>query len=447
MTLEIVITLIGIFVLLVLSAFFNGSETALTAASRARMHALEQDGDKRARTVNRIMSAPEKMLGAVLLGNTLVDVLASALAAALGTALVGDVGVIYATIIMTTLIVIFSAVLPKTYALTSPDRAALVLAPVMRVTIKLLTPFTAALQVVVRALLSLTPSKKDDAANILAAHEETRGTIELQQKEGAVARGDAEMLGGVLDLAHLSVADIMVHRTKMETLDIDSPPAVIIDTVVKGQYTRIPLWKDEQENIVGILHTKDLLAALTKQGNDASKLDILALAQEPWFVPDATSVKDQLNAFLKRKSQMALVVDEYGEVQGLITLEDILEEIVGQITDEHDVQDSSIRQQADGSVNVDGATPVRDLNRHMGWDLPDEEATTIAGLVIHEAQTIPEPGQTFTFYGYRFEILRRNRNKLTALRIKPLATATTPVAKRSPARPAAKPDPEGMDGG
>ncbi|MEQ1673333.1 MAG: transporter associated domain-containing protein, partial [Hyphomicrobium sp.] len=214
----------------------------------------------------------------------------------------------------------------------------------------------------------------------------------------------------------------------------------------KGQYTRIPLWKDEPENIIGVLHTKDLLAALSKSSQQASKIDVSALAQPPWFVPDATSVKDQLNAFLKRKTQMALVVDEYGEVQGLITLEDILEEIVGQITDEHDTHDTSIRQQADGSVNVDGATPVRDLNRHMGWDLPDEEATTIAGLVIHEAQSIPEPGQTFTFYGYRFEILRRNRNKLTALRIKPLST-TAVVAGARPQKSRPATDSEGMDGG
>ena len=190
---------------------------------------------------------------------------------------------------------------------------------------------------------------------------------------------------------------------------------------MRSQYTRVPIWKDEPENIVGVLHTKDLLLALSRAGWDPDKLDIMSFADEPWFVPDTTSLKDQLNQFLKRKAQMALVVDEYGEVQGLITLEDILEEIVGQIADEHDTQDSHIRVQADGTVNVDGTVAIRDLNRQMDWDLPDEEATTIAGLVIHEAQTIPEPGQVFTFYGYRFEILRKTRNKITAIRIKPSA--------------------------
>jgi Mg2+/Co2+ transporter CorB len=448
MSLEIGFILAAIFILLLLSAFFNGSETALTAASRARMHALDQEGNKKARLVNRLMSQPEKMLGAVLLGNTLVDVLASALAAYLATAMIGDVGVVYATVIMTTLIVIFSAVLPKTYALASPDKAALIVAPVMRAIIWLLTPATVVLQYIVRGILKLTPSTKDDAANILAAHEEIRGTIELQHMEGAVARGDADMLGGVLDLGDLKVEDIMVHRTKMETISIDATPAQVIDAVLKSQYTRVPLWKDEPENIVGILHSKDLLSSLSANGFDHGKLDIKGLAQTPWFVPDATSVKAQLNQFLKRKSQLALVVDEYGEVQGLITLEDILEEIVGQISDEHDTQDTAIRLQADGSVNVDGSVAVRDLNRHMDWNLPDEEATTIAGLVIHEAQTIPEPGQAFTFYGYRFEILRKNRNKLAALRIKPVTAkpgTSSGAATRFGSAASAQNDP--MDGG
>jgi Mg2+/Co2+ transporter CorB len=272
----------------------------------------------------------------------------------------------------------------------------------------------------VRWILSFTPTTEDDAANILAAHEEIRGAIDLQTKEGAVARHDANMLGGVLDLGDLQVADIMIHRTKMETFNADDPPQAIIDEVLHSQYTRVPIWKNQQENIVGILNTKDLLGALAGSGWDVAKLDIMSIAATPWFVPDTTSLKDQLSEFLKRKAQMALVVDEYGEVQGLITLEDILEEIVGQITDEHDSGETHIRPQADGTVNVDGIVPIRDLNRHMDWDLPEDEATTIAGLVVHEAQLIPDPGQVFTFYGYRIEILRRSRNKIAAVRIKRL---------------------------
>jgi Mg2+/Co2+ transporter CorB len=420
MTLDIGLILAAIAASLALSAFFNMSETALTAASRARMHALAQEGNAKARLVNRLLRQPEQLIGAVLLGNTLVDILAASLASGLAVILVGPAGVAYATGVMTILIVIFAAVLPKTYAMAFADRVALFVAPIMRVMILILNPLTRAIQVIVRAILKLTPSRRDDAANILAAHAEIRGTIELQTIGGAVAKGDAAMLGGVLDLRDLQVLDIMVHRTKMQTINADDPPAKVVDEVVRSRYTRVPLWKDEPENIIGTLHTKDLLVALSRTGWDVASLDVASVASEPWFVPDTTSVADQLNEFLARKAQLALVVDEYGEVQGLITLEDILEEIVGQIADEHDIHESSIRQQADGSVNVDGTLAVRDLNRHMDWDLPDEEATTIAGLVIHEAQTIPEPGQVFTFYGYRFEILRKSRNKINAIRVKPI---------------------------
>lgn len=419
----IVISFLAILLLIVLSAFFNVSETSLTAASRARMHALEEDGNVAAALVNKVLSRPEKMIGTVLLGNTLVDVLAAALASHIAVDLYGEVGVAYATGIITILIVIFAAVLPKTYALAYSDRVALIVAPIMQGLIYVLTPFTRAVEFIVRNILILTPGKADDEANILAAHEEIRGTIDLQAREGTVAKGDAEMLGGILDLGDLQVADIMVHRTKMETLDIDEPPAKIIDQIMRSQYTRMPLWKDEPENIVGVLHSKDLLQALSRNDWQPDKLDIAKSATEPWFVPDTTTLRDQLNQFLKKKIQMALVVDEYGEVQGLITLEDILEEIVGQITDEHDNPDSHIRLQSDGTVNVDGTVAIRDINRHLDWDLPDDEATTIAGLVIHEAQTIPEPGQVFTFHGYRFEILRKSRNRIMALRIKPIATS------------------------
>ncbi len=435
MPIAIAAIIVAIVVLIALSAFFNLGETALTAASRARMHALEQDGNARAAVVNRVLRSPEKMIGTILIGNTLVDVLASALASGLAIVLVGEVGVVYATVVVTFLIVVFAAVLPKTYALAYSDRVALLVAPLMRVVIVVLNPITVAIEFIVRQLLKLTPGKADDEANILAAHEEIRGTIELQKKEGAVARLDADMLGGVLDLRDLQVSDIMVHRTKMETIDADESPQKIVDDLLRTQYTRVPIWKDEPENIVGVLHTKDLFSALGRSGWDVSKLDIMSFAVEPWFVPDTTPLKGQLNQFLKRKAQMALVVDEYGEVQGLITLEDILEEIVGQIADEHDTHEAAIRPQPDGTVNVDGTVAIRDLNRQMNWNLPDEEATTIAGLVIHEAQTIPEPGQVFTFYGYRFEILRKTRNKIAALRISPAAGAASRVKQASSAQP------------
>jgi Mg2+/Co2+ transporter CorB len=420
---EMLMYLLTVLCLLILSAFFSGSETALTAVSRARMLALEQEGRSDARRVNALLAHPERVIGTVLLGNNLVNILASALTTSLLIGVFGDAGVFYATVAMTILVVVFSEVLPKTLALAYADRIALSVAPVMSGIIILLSPFTSAIALVVRLILKLIPGKSDDAANILAAHEELRGTIELSHRGGAVAKGDVHMLGGVLDLGELQVGDIMVHRTKMETVDAASPPAVIVEEVIRSQFTRVPVWRDHPENIVGVLHTKDMLAALAAAGWDVSRLDIMSFVTPPWFVPEQTSLKAQLNAFLKRKSHFALVVDEYGAVRGLLSLEDILEEIVGQIADEHDTGDVMIRPQSDGSVLVEGGVPVRDLNRQMEWDIPGEEATTVAGVVIHEAQTIPETGQTFNFHGYRFEVLRKSRNRITAMSVRPLSQA------------------------
>ncbi len=420
MSLEIVLAVVAIVFLLLLSGFFNGSETALTAASRARMHALEQEGNSRAKAVNVLLRNPEKLIGSILIGNTVVDVLAASLATSLGVTLFGPAGIVYATTIVSLLIIVFSAVLPKTYAMAAADKAALALAPILRVVIWLLAPITIAIEFVVRQFLRLTASKADDAANILAHHEEIRGTIELGTQGGAFQRIDADMLGGVLDLREMQVLDVMVHRTKMDTVNADEPPRQIIDHVLAGQYSRLPVWRGQPENIVGVLHSKDLLAALARADWDPGQIDVTAILTAPWFVPDTSSLKEQLANFLSRKTQMALVVDEYGEVQGLVTLEDILEEIVGQISDEHDTHETQVRAQADGSVNVEGTMAIRDLNRAMNWELPDQEATTVAGLVMHEAQMIPEVGQVFTFYGYRFEIVRKQRNRVTGVRVRRL---------------------------
>jgi Mg2+/Co2+ transporter CorB len=267
---------------------------------------------------------------------------------------------------------------------------------------------------------------------VLAAREELRGAVDLMHLEGGVIKEDRDMFGGLLDLRELEVSDVMVHRTKMQMLNADDAPAKLVSEVLASPYTRLPLWRGKPENIIGVLHTKDLLRALEAQKGDVERLDIAGLVAPPWFVPDTTSLADQLKAFLKRKTHFALVVDEYGEVMGLVTLEDILEEIVGDIADEHDIVITGVRPQPDGSVNVDGSVPVRDLNRAMDWRLPDDAATTIAGLVIHAARTIPEPGQAFTFYGFKFEVLRKQRNRITALRITP----PRPVRRAPPARAA-----------
>jgi Mg2+/Co2+ transporter CorB len=225
------------------------------------------------------------------------------------------------------------------------------------------------------------------------------------------------MLGGLLDLSELEVSDVMVHRTEMVMINADLPPEELVREVLATEYTRIPLWREKPENIIGVLHAKDLLRAIRASDGDTSRIDVSTIALPPWFVPEMRPVSEQLKAFRRRKTHFALVVDEYGEVEGMVTLEDILEEIVGDISDEHDVVVAGVRAQPDGSVVVDGSVPIRDLNRAMDWHLPDEEATTVAGLVIHEARSIPDRGQSFTFHGFRFRVLRRERNRITALRI------------------------------
>jgi Mg2+/Co2+ transporter CorB len=410
-----------VFVCLLLSAFFAASETALTASSRASMHRLAKHGNRSAVLVNRLRNARERLIGALLFGNNAVNIAASSIATGIMLDWWGDVGVIYATVIMTGVVVVFAEVLPKTAAFNAPDRIALLVARPIDWTVRIFAPVLVAVEVLVRWLLRLVGMKVGEDQSMMSPHDELRGTVDLLHHEGSVEKHDRDMFGGLLDLRDLVVSDVMIHRTEMITVCADDTAEEIINEVLQSPVTRVPLWSGKPENIIGILHAKDLLRAIKGANDDLSNLDVQAIARPPWFVPDIRPLSEQLKAFRRRKTPFALVVDEYGEVMGLVTLEDILEEIVGDITDEHDVAVPGVRPQPDGSVNVDGGVPIRDLNRVMEWNLPDEEATTIAGLVIHEARSIPEPGQTFTFHGFRFRILRRDRNRIASLRITPLA--------------------------
>ncbi|MBB3772270.1 Mg2+/Co2+ transporter CorB [Angulomicrobium tetraedrale] len=414
----------AVVVCLLLSFFFSGSETALTASSKARMHALEKNGDTRAALVNSMMARRERLIGGILLGNNLANIAASSLTTGLLLAWFGSAGIAYATIGMTIVVVIFSEVLPKTIAINHPDQVSLRVVRPLRVLVSLFGPLTLAIEALVRSMLKGLGVPLGKTQSVLSAAEELRGAVDLLHREGSVVKDERDMLGGLLDLSELAVSDIMVHRTKMASLDADDPPETIVSEVLASPHTRLPLWRERPDNIIGVLHAKDLLRELRAIGNDTSNLDVEAIARPPWFVPDVTSLTDQLKAFRRRKQHFALVVDEYGEVMGLVTLEDILEEIVGDITDEHDKAFTGARRQPDGSVSVEGSVAIRDLNRAMGWDLPDEEATTIAGLVIHEARIIPEPGQAFLFHGFRFQVMRKQRNRITLLRVVPLRRTT-----------------------
>ena len=406
--------------LIFLSAFFSGSETALTTASRARLHELEKRGNKRARIVLDLKEQPERLIGGILLGNNLANILASALATTVFLHLFGESGVVWATLVMTALVLVFGEVLPKTYALVHPERFSLAVSSVISLIVRIFGPVVIGVELIVRNVLSLAGVDLANTGNILSAQEEIRGAINMHHMEGAVVKHDRDMIGGVLDLSELELSDLMVHRTKMFSIDVDMQNDEIISELLKSGFSRAPVWQDNADNIIGVLHAKDVLAALQSHNGDASKLDVKLICSDAWFVPDTTTVNSQLSAFLRRKAHFALVVDEYGEVMGLVTLEDILEEIVGDIADEHDVINADISREASGSMVVSGSLQIRDLNRANDWELPDDEANTIAGLVIHEAQMIPEKGQAFTFHGFRFEVAGKKRNQITRLRITPL---------------------------
>jgi Mg2+/Co2+ transporter CorB len=418
MTLTIVA--IVIFVLLSISAVFSAAETALTGASRARMHQLEKEGDRAAGRVGKLIDNQERMIGSVLLGNNLINILSSALVTEVLTkSIPGAWGVAISTGLMTVLVLVYAEVLPKTLAIGRPDDTSRLLSAPTLFVVRIFGPVIAVIQSVIRGSLRLVGFEVSPEADASAAQEEIRGAVEYHHSEGLVEGSDRRMIGGVLDLADMDVSEVMVHRRNITMLDANLPARELIDVALNAAHSRLPVYQGEQDNIIGVMHARDLARAVSAVRGDTDQLDIRSIAREPWFIPDTTNLRDQLNAFLKRKTHFALIVDEYGALQGLVTLEDILEEIVGEIEDEHDATIEGVRVQPDGTVNVDGVVTIRDLNRAMDWDLPDEDAVTVAGLVIHEAQTIPEPGQTFIFHRHRFQILRRQRNQITALRVSP----------------------------
>jgi len=417
MDINLALTFGAILGLLVFSAFFSGSETALTAASRPRLHNLAQGGNHRAMVVNHLWHEREHLIGALLLGNNLVNILASALATSALITVFGDTGVVYATLGMTALVLIFAEVLPKTYALQHADRTALAVAPVMNVIVTVLKPFSLVIQLVVRAALRLFGVEVRHALSAEASEEQLRGAIDLHQGEGEEERHEREMLRSILDLGDVWVEEIMIHRKDVVAVDIDQPPSKIVEEVLASPFTRMPLWEDDPDNVVGVLHAKALLRAVQAAGNDLDQLDVRAIASAPWFIPDTTDLLSQLQAFRSRHEHFAIVVDEYGEMLGIVTLEDILEEIVGDISDEHDEDIEGVQALPDGTMIVDGKVTLRDLNRRFEWRLPDEEASTIAGLILHETRCIPDVGQVFTFHGFKFEILGRKRNQITSIRI------------------------------
>ena len=423
----LLISFAAIVVLMTAGAFFAGSETALTAVSHGKMHQLAKDGSRAAAAVNKLIHNRQRMIGALLLGNTFVNILASSLA----TSLLADRGwghraVAVVTVLMTLLILVFSEVLPKTLAIARTERFALTVASAVRGVVAVLGPIVGTVQIIVWRLLRLFGVRTEDVETIEQAHDEIRGTVFLRHQEGTVERESRDMISGVLDLRELTAGDVMIHRKNMMTVSIDQNAEQIVRALMATHHARVPVWREQPENIVGVLNTKDMVRAVLANRGMLKELDIAALITPPWFVPETMALEEMLDAFRERRSHFALVVDEYGVILGLVTREDILDEVFGRIPDDiGDITEAGIRPQPDGSFTIDGMTTIRDINRALDWNLPDDTATTLAGLVIHEAHTIPDVGQRFAFYGFKFEILRRQRNQITALRVVPPEKAAT----------------------
>ncbi|MBY6065446.1 HlyC/CorC family transporter [Leisingera aquaemixtae] len=421
----------AIVLLLVFSGFFSGSETALTAASRGKLRAQADKGSRGAQRALVITEDNERLIGSVLLGNNVVNILAASLATALFTRIFGEGGVAMATLVMTLLVLVFAEVLPKTYAISNAEKAASAVSAPISILVMILSPIVGAVRLFVRGVLRIFGVQIDPDSHIMAVREEIAGALQLGHSEGVVEKEDRDRILGALDLSDRFVEEIMLHRSNIEMIDADAEPETILEQCLHSQHTRLPVFRGEQENIIGVVHAKDLFRAMYEQaggagaGADTGRLqsfDIAEVAKAPYFVPETTTLDEQMRQFLRMRSHFALVVDEYGALQGLITLEDILEEIVGEITDEFDPAEETVaKKTADGSYLVEGATTIRDLNRAIEWNLPDDEANTVAGLVIHEAQMIPVKGQVFSFHGFRFEVTAREGNRVTELKIRPLS--------------------------
>lgn len=417
MGIGILLSIVAIVVLLLMSAFFSGSETALTAASRVRMVSLENDGDERASLVNKIRDKKDRMIGALLLGNNLVNILASALATSVLIKIFGEAGVVYATLVMTMLVLIFAEVLPKTYALHHAEPMAMRIAPVIRFVIVIFAPITETVTWIVRRVLKLfgIDISKVGAGSHL---ELLRGVIEMHQGPEQETQEQRAMLRSILDLADVDVEDIMIHRKNVTMVDGDSPMSDIVETVLNSPYTRIPVWRGNQDEIVGIIHAKLLLRELRDKKGDAESVELDNIMMDPRFAPEITNLYDQLQVFRQKQEHFAVVIDEYGVFMGIVTIEDILEEIVGEIDDEHDLAVPGVKKSPNGYM-VDGTVTIRDLNREFEWRLPDEEYSTLAGLILFEAQMIPEVGQSFMFHGFRFDIAKRQRHQITKINVVP----------------------------
>ncbi len=413
------VTLAFVLIPIALAGLLSASETAMTALSLAKIHKLKTSGDKRAIIISALREDKESLISTILLANSIFSILASTVATAALIDIFGSEGVVYATILMTVLIILFAEILPKTYAIAYPEQVALSFAYFLKISVAICRPITKAINFIVVFIIKKLRMHEAGSKGSISPTEEIRGTIEIHHKQGYVNHGDKYMFDGIFYLSENNVGKVMTHRKNMYSINIDLDVKELISQIQEIGYTRIPIWQNNPDNIVGILNTKHLLHKLFKE-KDINKIKIKDLISEPVFIHENTSLGAQLADFKKCKNRFAIVIDEYGDIQGLITSADILEEVVGSVVhDEYDkVQEEIVY--SNGFYTVKGDLSIRDINRILHWSLPEEEATTIAGFLIHELERIPDVGESFIFNNLNFTILAKESNQLTIIRIKKL---------------------------
>ncbi|WP_025264341.1 HlyC/CorC family transporter [Wolbachia endosymbiont of Onchocerca volvulus] len=413
----LILVLSIIFVLLILSFLFSGAEIGLTSISRSRVNKLKLDGNKKAKVIDHLLNKKELTIGTILLGNTIINITCSALLTAIVINFFGNEGVFLLTITMTFCILLFCEVLPKTYAMQNPEKFTSFSAYFVLFFVKIFSPLTSGIQFIVNLILKLCGPHKD--REVISAADAMRNIIVLHRSEGTMLKQDLDMLNSILDLAETEISEIMTHRRNLFSLDIDRNKEELIREILTSSHSRVPLWQKEPDNIIGVVHVKNLINALREKDNRTEEVNITQVMSKPWFIPESTPLSVQLHNFRKNRKHLAFVVDEYGALQGIVTLEDILEEIVGEISDEHDlITENFIKKISDNMYHIEGKSTIRNINRQLHWNLPDEEATTLAGMIVNEIERIPDEGEEFSMYGFYFKILKKDKNTITAIEVR-----------------------------
>lgn len=411
--------LLAIFVLIFISAFFSGSETGIIASSKGKIHRLSINGNGSAKKVEYLLRDKDSLMATILIGNNIANILASAIATSLFIKYFGEAGVFYATIVMTILLLVFSEITPKTYSLKNAEAVALLTVWPLLVFTKIFYPITKIVYIVIK-ILSKTSGGKGGGV-IISDFDELRGTIALKHKEGSMVKYDRDMISGVLDLNDVSIVDVVIHRRNIESINIDQEIEVIVKESFKINHTKIPLWQGDKDNIVSILNIKKLIKVLHKNNNDLSKVKLRDVTSKPWFVPATNSLRDQLASFRREEKKFAIAIDEYGALEGIVTLEDILEEIVGNISERENRKKHKIIQLKDGFYGIAGEFSIRDINRRLSWNLPDDDTfSTLAGFIIEETQRIPEEGEELEINNFIVRVVKKEHNKIISLQVKKL---------------------------